>query len=127
MTQIIEAIYEDGVLRPLQPLKDIEEHSKVKIIIETETQPRHPLADCIGILPDEDAREMRRIIEEEFEEAKATTASVYAQIRMQLKQKGKPIPENDLWIAALCVEHGIPLATEDTHFSEVDGLIVEKR
>lgn len=67
MTQIIEAIYEDGVLRPLQPLKDIEEHSKVKIIIETETQPRHPLADCIGILPDEDAREMRRIIEEEFE------------------------------------------------------------
>lgn len=60
-------------------------------------------------------------------EAKATTASVYAQIRMQLKQKGKPIPENDLWIAALCVEHRVLLATADAHFSEVDGLTVEKR
>jgi len=60
-------------------------------------------------------------------EVKVATASVYAQARLQLKRKGKPIPENDLWIAALCVKHSIPLATEDIHFSEVDGLIVEKR
>jgi tRNA(fMet)-specific endonuclease VapC len=35
----------------------------------------------------------------------AGTAEVYARLRLDLKQKGTPIPENDLWIAALCVEH----------------------
>jgi tRNA(fMet)-specific endonuclease VapC len=60
-------------------------------------------------------------------EAGASTASVYARIRFQLKQKGKPIPENDLWIAALCLEQNIPLATEDAHFSEISRLLVEKR
>jgi len=34
-----------------------------------------------------------------------TTAAVYARIRLGLKEKGKPIPEDDVWIAALCVEH----------------------
>ena len=33
------------------------------------------------------------------------TAKVYAELRLALKQQGKPIPDNDLWIAALCVEH----------------------
>jgi tRNA(fMet)-specific endonuclease VapC len=32
----------------------------------------------------------------------SATAAVYARLRLQLKEKGKPIPENDLWIAALC-------------------------
>lgn len=41
------------------------------------------------------------------------TAAVYARLRLQLKQKGQPIPENDLWIAALCVEHHVPLASLD--------------
>lgn len=52
------------------------------------------------------------------------TAEVYARIRLQLKQKGRPIPENDLWIAAICVQHAIPLATSDGHFSAVEGLTV---
>jgi tRNA(fMet)-specific endonuclease VapC len=60
-------------------------------------------------------------------EVRVSTASIYAQTRVQLKRKGKPIPENDLWIAALCLEHGIPLATEDAHFSEISGLTVERR
>ena len=34
----------------------------------------------------------------------AATAAIYARLRLALKEKGKPIPENDLWIAALCVE-----------------------
>ena len=50
------------------------------------------------------------------------TAAVYARLRVQLKEKGKPIPENDLWIAALCVEHQVPLATLDGHFADIDGL-----
>jgi tRNA(fMet)-specific endonuclease VapC len=44
----------------------------------------------------------------------AVTAAAYARLRLGLKEKGKPIPENDLWIAALCVEHRLPLATLDT-------------
>lgn len=55
-------------------------------------------------------------------EVKATTAAVYARVRLALKQKGRPIPENDLWIAAVCVENVVPIATDDVHFSEVDGL-----
>jgi tRNA(fMet)-specific endonuclease VapC len=50
------------------------------------------------------------------------TAEVYARLRLDLKKKGKPIPENDLWIAALCVEHQVKLAAVDSHFDAVDGL-----
>ncbi len=56
-----------------------------------------------------------------------TTAEVYADVRLRLKQVGKPIPENDVWIAALCVQHGLPLATSDEHFDHVDGLEVVRR
>jgi len=59
--------------------------------------------------------------------ANVTTAEVYAGVRFRLKQAGKPIPENDVWIAALCVQHGLPLATSDEHFGQVDGLEVVKR
>jgi len=52
------------------------------------------------------------------------TARIYARLRWQLKRKGKPIPENDLWIAALCLEHDITLATSDRHFLEIEGLKV---
>lgn len=60
-------------------------------------------------------------------DATLTTAEVYARIRLQLKQKGKPIPENDVWIVAICMEHSMLLATADDHFTEVDGLTVVKR
>lgn len=50
------------------------------------------------------------------------TAEVYAELRLALRQKGKPIPENDLWIAALCVEHQVPLAAFDAHFDAIDDL-----
>lgn len=52
----------------------------------------------------------------------AATAEVYARLRLGLKEKGKPIPENDLWIAALCVEHQVRPAAVDNHFDAVDGL-----
>jgi len=53
------------------------------------------------------------------------TAVTYYQMRLNLKQKGKPIPENDLWIAAQCVENQWTLATNDAHFVNVDGLTIE--
>ena len=52
----------------------------------------------------------------------AATAAVYARLRLRLKGKGKPIPENDLWIAALCVEYHVPLATLDGHFDVIEEL-----
>jgi tRNA(fMet)-specific endonuclease VapC len=58
-------------------------------------------------------------------EVRLETADVYARLRMGLRTIGRPIPENDLWIAAICVEHGLPLATSDGHFDDVKELSVE--
>lgn len=49
----------------------------------------------------------------------------YARLRAALSRAGTPIPENDLWIAALALEHNWPLATRDAHFARVPGLIVQ--
>ena len=49
-------------------------------------------------------------------------AEHYAEIRMALKQKGRPIPENDRWISAICRAHDVPLLTFDQHFAEIPGL-----
>ena len=54
------------------------------------------------------------------------TAGSYSRTRCALKRKGRPIPDNDIWIAAQCVEHGWTLATDDKHFAYVDGLAVEQ-
>jgi len=50
------------------------------------------------------------------------TASHYAEIRERLRELGKPIPENDIWIAALAIQHGLAVASRDTHFDHVKGL-----
>jgi tRNA(fMet)-specific endonuclease VapC len=41
----------------------------------------------------------------------------YATIALHLRKYGKMIPANDLWIAALCHQHALPLYTRDTHFN----------
>lgn len=50
------------------------------------------------------------------------TAEFYSLIVNQLREKGTPIPTNDIWIAAITMEHGAGLATLDRHFSRIDGL-----
>lgn len=50
------------------------------------------------------------------------TTDSYSTIGIELKQKGKPIPTNDLWIAALCRQHSLPLVSRDRHFDFVAGL-----
>lgn len=52
----------------------------------------------------------------------SAVAEKYASIRKGLKDKGTPIPENDIWIAATCIVYEIPLATNDMHFSNIEGL-----
>lgn len=54
----------------------------------------------------------------------AGTAAVYGRIKDDLRRKGRPIPENDLWIAALAIQHGRTLISRDAHFGEVEGLSV---
>ena len=53
------------------------------------------------------------------------TAVVYGHVKNELRQKGTPIPENDIWIAALARQHGLVLATRDRHFNAVDDLRIE--
>jgi tRNA(fMet)-specific endonuclease VapC len=55
----------------------------------------------------------------------AVTADIYGQIKNELKQKGNPIPENDVWIAALGRQHGLTLVSRDQHFVQVPGLPLE--
>lgn len=50
------------------------------------------------------------------------TAEFYSLIIHQLRAKGTPIPTNDIWIAAITMEHGASLASLDSHFSKIDGL-----
>ena len=50
------------------------------------------------------------------------TAKQYGIIKKQLKEKGKPIPENDIWIAAIAMQHQLTLVSRDNHLSYIDGL-----
>jgi tRNA(fMet)-specific endonuclease VapC len=50
------------------------------------------------------------------------TTQHYAEIVLELKKLGKPIPTNDLWIAALCRQHSLPLLSRDRHFDWVAGV-----
>jgi tRNA(fMet)-specific endonuclease VapC len=52
-----------------------------------------------------------------------TTSDRYSRIATQLKRKGTPIPNNDIWIAAQTMEHGAELITSDRHFEKIDGLV----
>jgi tRNA(fMet)-specific endonuclease VapC len=50
------------------------------------------------------------------------TAFVYSQIRWGLHVDGRPIPENDIWIAAIAIQHALTLATRDEHFNYIADL-----
>jgi tRNA(fMet)-specific endonuclease VapC len=50
------------------------------------------------------------------------TTHHYAAINVELRQSGKPIPTNDLWIAALCRQYVLPLLSRDRHFDAVSGI-----
>jgi predicted nucleic acid-binding protein len=52
----------------------------------------------------------------------ARTAEHYAAIRAELKKDGHPIPENDIWIAAIARQHAMPVLSRDHHFDAVGGL-----
>ena len=55
----------------------------------------------------------------------AVTAKWYGQIKNELKLKGRPIPENDIWIAAIARQYELTLVTRDAHFNEITALDTE--
>ncbi|MBI4651779.1 type II toxin-antitoxin system VapC family toxin [Candidatus Desantisbacteria bacterium] len=52
------------------------------------------------------------------------TTNFYAKIYWDLKKKGKPIPTNDMWVAASAMRYGLSLFTYDEHFKHVNGLLL---
>jgi len=55
----------------------------------------------------------------------ADTARRYGEIKSRLKEKGQPIPENDIWIAAIAEQYSLTLVTRDTHFEGIENLMIE--
>lgn len=53
------------------------------------------------------------------------TAQAYGQIKNTLRAKGRSIPENDIWLAAIALQYNLALVTRDGHFGEIDGLVIE--
>jgi tRNA(fMet)-specific endonuclease VapC len=49
-------------------------------------------------------------------------AREYGRLKQRLKERGRPLPENDIWIAAAAKHHGMVLVTRDRHFQEVEDL-----
>lgn len=56
----------------------------------------------------------------------AATARIYGATRDTLRRKGHPIPENDIWIAAIALQHDLILASRDSHFEHVEDLRLER-
>ncbi|NJO80161.1 MAG: type II toxin-antitoxin system VapC family toxin, partial [Cyanobacteria bacterium RM1_2_2] len=46
----------------------------------------------------------------------------YGEVKNKLRLKGRPLPENNIWIAALALQHALILITRDAHFQEVENL-----
>ena len=54
----------------------------------------------------------------------AATGREYGRIKNDLRIRGRPIPENDIWIAAIAMQHGLTVVSRDDHFDEVSNLAV---
>lgn len=52
------------------------------------------------------------------------TTHHYAQLHLQLRDKGAPIPTNDLWIASLVLQHSLVLCTSDRHFRQLPQVVI---
>ena len=53
------------------------------------------------------------------------TAEYYSKTKDLLRSKGRPIPDNDLWIAAISQQHALTLITRDQHFWQIPGLALD--
>lgn len=56
----------------------------------------------------------------------AETGRWYGILKDMLRQKSTPLPENDVWIAALALQYGLTLVTRDSQFGEITNLRSER-
>jgi tRNA(fMet)-specific endonuclease VapC len=76
--------------------------------------------------PEENERRLWRFVEDlTVWPCDATVASHYADIGVRLRRMGKPIPQNDQWIAAVCLAAEAALASRDVHFDQLPDLARE--
>ncbi len=64
----------------------------------------------------------RYLPETEIATITSATADAYADIRLDLKRLGSPIPPNDVWIASLARQHALQILSNDRHFDLVEGI-----
>ncbi len=89
------------------------------------------LAGIAAVTDEQRRAELRHLYEEVVAMATdilpvtSEVAERYAAIFVALRRKGKPIPINDIWIAAIALAHGLILVSSDEHFRLIDGLQVE--
>lgn len=97
------------------------------------TGPRHHLPVIVigeyyfGLIRSRYRRRLTSLFEDLIRESGVlhideTTAGTYSVVREELRQQGRPIPENDVWIAALARQHGEPIVSRDQHFDQVPDL-----
>ena len=111
------------------------DHLRGKIDLSHMAPPNEPLFISLTVLGElykgvlkSAALEKNRAVLERFLQTVAVltpdtaTELHYAGLASTLEKMGKPIPENDIWIAAVALEYSMPLATRDLHFSHVPGL-----
>ena len=75
---------------------------------------------------DENQRRFRKFLDNPYVSVLAVsliTADRFGRIAANLRANGRPIPSNDMWIAAHALESGAELLSSDEHFDAVDGLV----
>ena len=78
-----------------------------------------------GSRPEENRHQLQRFLAQDRVHElsiSSDTALFFAEILADLRVRGRPIPTNDVWIAAQAMEYGAALASDDLHFNEVAGL-----
>jgi len=79
-----------------------------------------------GTRPEDNVRELHELLDRPWVSlvpVSLVTADRFGRIAASLRRKGRPIPTNDIWIAAHAMETGADLVTFDVHFSRIDGLV----
>ncbi len=67
MVKTFYAVYEHGVIKPLEPIKGIEENTELEVVVSTEKKLQSPLIRFAGILSNEEADNMMKVVDNEFE------------------------------------------------------------
>ena len=75
----------------------------------------------------ENLRKINRLVEQNtFLSCDLETAQWYGIIKERLQRKGRPIPNNDIWITAIALQYNLILVTRDAHFNQVESLQTER-